>query len=120
MKRSVLALLIAALLVAAMPTTAFAATRQVDLTYNSETYTVYIRCNTDGAAANIRTTCLTTKVGVSCIAHDERGYLYEAGASNRTGEARATLTPDNGHRFVDAYANYSVDNTRIYSMSTTP
>lgn len=120
MKRTIIVLLMVVALVAAMPMSVFAATRQQDLIYNGEEYTVYIRCDSDEAAANIRTMCTTVKVGVSCMAHDERGYIYESGASNRTLEACATTEPDAGHYFVDAYANYSVDGTGIYSMNTTP
>ncbi len=113
MKRKLLSLLLVVMLVMTMSVTAFAGTQQADLTYGGEVYTVYVRCNTDEAAANIRTLCTTTTISVSGVAQDNRGQLYEAGAFNRIVEAKVTITPDSGCNFVSMRAMYLINNTTV-------
>lgn len=104
---------LAVMLVMTMTVTAFAGTQQADLTYGGAVYTVYIRCNDDEAAANIRTLNGNATIAVSAVAADDIGQLYEEGAFNRTIEAKVVLEPHEHRTFDYAEARYIVNNNTI-------
>ncbi len=117
MKRRMMSLFFAVLMIAALVTTmsvtAFAGSTQADLIHSSEVYTIYLRCDPYEAAANIRTQSTTTKVQTACFAHDIMGVMYVNRTDSQMYEAAIRVYPQGAGTFSWAEADYYVGFTKI-------
>ena len=123
MKRRVLSLFFALLMLVALFTTmsmpALAGSTQADLIYSNEIYTIYLRCDPYEAAANIRTQSTTAEVQAVCYAYDIMGTMYVNCSDSQMYEGAVRVYPQGSGTFARAEGEYYIGFTLLASRRVT-